>query len=235
MNKNRLSLIVALVVSAAVLAGGWFLGVQPQLAQASVNEAQQAGINETNDKNRVELKRLSDAYSALDATKSQLDALRSSVPATPDTEPFVRSLSANALASGVQVSNLSLGEPTAYVPTADTSADTATPSASATADPSAAVAPLAPNAHTDAAITASVLAASNFSVIPVTVAVDGSFDQALAFTKSVQAGPRLFLVTGIAAASTDDAPPMEGQSWSLSGSIYVLADPSGTEAPASDG
>jgi Tfp pilus assembly protein PilO len=230
MNKNRLSLIVALVVSAAVLAGGWFLGVQPQLAQASVNEAQQAGINETNDKNRVELKRLSDAYSALDATKSQLDALRSSVPATPDTEPFVRSLSANALASGVQVSNLSLGEPTAYVPTADTSADTATPSASATADPSAAVAPLAPNAHTDAAITA-----SNFSVIPVTVAVDGSFDQALAFTKSVQAGPRLFLVTGIAAASTDDAPPMEGQSWSLSGSIYVLADPSGTEAPASDG
>lgn len=221
MTKHHLSLVIALVVGVAVLAGGWFLGVQPQLAVAASNQAQQTTIDATNDRNRAELTRLAAAFSGLDATKAELEQLRASVPSTVDTESFVREIDANAAAAGVQVTNVTIGDATPYAPAS------AEPASSATATPGTAsegdeAAPSA-DARTDPAITG-----TNFSLVPVTVAVHGSYDEALAFTKSMQTGARLFLVSGIAAASEDEdgTPPMQSQSWSLSGSVYVLADPS---------
>lgn len=226
MTKHHLSLVIALVVCAVVLAGGWFLGVQPQLAAAASNQAQQTAIDATNDKNRAELTRLAAAFGGLDATKAELARLRASVPSTTDSESFVRQIDANAAAAGVQVTNVTIGDATPYAPAAEPAgATTASPTAGSDTDvdtdedvPSAQ--PVTDPAVTDA----------NFSLVPVTVAVQGSYDQALAFTKAMQSGSRLFLVSGIAAASEEegDAPPMESQSWSLSGSVYVFTDASST-------
>ncbi|SBN61385.1 Pilus assembly protein, PilO [Curtobacterium sp. 9128] len=235
MSKNRLSLVIALVVTVAVLAGGWFLGVQPQLAQAASNGTQQETIDATNDRNRTELERLAKANESLDSTKAELAKLQASLPSTADTDPFVESLNGFATSSGVTITSVTIGDPEQYVPVSTTPAGTATaaPSASAsatpapgsTAAPTAAATPQAADPHSDPLITS-----SNFSVISVTVAVDGSYDQALAFTQAAQSGARLFLVSGIAATSTDEKPPMEAQSWSLTGTIYVLADSATTPA-----
>lgn len=222
MTKHHLSLVIALVVCAVVLAGGWFLGVQPQLGAASSNQAQQSTIDATNDKNRAELTRLAAAFAGLDATKAELAQLRASVPSTTDSESFVRQIDANAAAAGVQVTNVTIGDATPYAPAAEPAGTTtATPAATSGADED--VPPAEP--VTDPAVTD-----ANFSLVPVTVAVQGSYDQALAFTKAMQSGSRLFLVSGIAAASEeeDDAPPMASQSWSLSGSVYVFTDTSST-------
>jgi Tfp pilus assembly protein PilO len=226
MTKHHLSLVIALVVCAVVLAGGWFLGVQPQLAAASSNQAQQSTIDATNDKNRAELTRLAAAFAGLDATKAELAQLRASVPSTTDSESFVRQIDANAAAAGVQVTNVTIGDATPYAPATEPTAETtasAAPSAAATSSTDEDVPSAQP--ATDPAVTD-----ANFSLVPVTVAVQGSYDQALAFTKAMQSGSRLFLVSGIAAASEeeDDAPPMESQSWSLSGSVYVFTDTSST-------
>lgn len=234
MNKNRLSLIIALAATLVVLAGGWFLGAQPQLAQASDNTAQQADIDATNAKNRAELRRLETAYTSLDATKAELADLRASVPASTDTASLLDQFNGAGAASGVTVTSITIGDPKAYTPVTSaatasaTAAPSASPSASSSASPAsaptAAATPDAPAPHSDAQITA-----SNFVVVPVTVAVKGSYDQAIGFTKAVQNGDRLFLVNGLAATSSDSGgDPMTDQSWSLSGYVYVLADPAAT-------
>ncbi|WP_416393913.1 MULTISPECIES: hypothetical protein [unclassified Curtobacterium] len=236
MNKNRLSFIIALAATLVVLAGGWFLGAQPQLAQASDNTAQQADIDATNAKNRAELRRLETAYTSLDATKAELADLRASVPASTDTASLLDQFNGAGAASGVTVTSITIGDPKAYTPVTSaasatasaTAAPSASPSASSTASPAsaptAAATPDAPAPHSDAQITA-----SNFVVVPVTVAVKGSYDQAIGFTKAVQNGDRLFLVNGLAATSSESGgDPMTDQSWSLSGYVYVLADPAAT-------
>ncbi|ROP63288.1 hypothetical protein [Curtobacterium sp. ZW137] len=234
MNRNRLSLIIALVVAVGVLAGGWFLGVQPQLAAASANSTQQQDIDATNAANRLELTRLAKAYTELDQTKADLARLRSSVPETADTTPFLKALDFDATNVGVTITSITLDDAVVYAPPSDaagsSTAGEPTASASATSAPSpagmptTAATPSATAPHTDSSITG-----ANFSLIPVTVSVTGSYDQALAFTKAVQKGERLFLVSAIAATSdAEDGNPMDNQAWSLSGSIYVLAEASAT-------
>ncbi|PZE87220.1 hypothetical protein [Curtobacterium sp. MCBD17_032] len=238
MNKNKLSLVIALVVTVAVLAGGWFLGVQPLLAQSADNGRQQEAIDSTNEANQAELARLAKAAGDLGTTKAELAALRASIPSSEDTTPFLKALDGSATAAGVRITTITIGDAQPYVgPTATDGADGADGGSSATAatpaptaTPSAAATPAVPTAPvpvTDPAITG-----TNFTVMPVTVAIAGSYDQALAFTKAVQGGDRLFLVNRIAATDADeDAPPMTAQAWSLSGFVYVLSDPSGdTEA-----
>ncbi|QQD76022.1 type 4a pilus biogenesis protein PilO [Curtobacterium sp. YC1] len=224
MNRNRLSLVVALVAIGAVLAGAWFLGVQPQLAQAADHSTQQTDIDATNARNRAELARLEKASEELGATKAELDVLRASVPSTPSTAALLTQLNNAAGASGVTVTAITIGDAKAYDPVA--AAPASEPSPSTTATPTAEPTPSAPAPLTDPAVTG-----ANFVVIPVTAAVKGSYDQALAFTKAVQSGQRLFLVTGIASTSSDGgASPMDDQAWSLTGSVYVFAEPGDTAA-----
>lgn len=235
MNKNQLSLIVALAATGAVLAGGWFVGVQPQLALAASNTAQQADIDAANARNRTELRRLETAYRSLDATKAELATLRDSVPSSPDTASLVSEINAAGSVSGVTVTSVTISDPKAYTPVVDpTSGSTASAATGATPSPSATPAPTAtpstpaaPAPYRDAQITS-----TNFLVVPVTTAVSGSYDQAVAFTQRVQNGSRLFLVNSLAATSGDSGTdPMSDQSWSLSGYVYVLAD-SATSTPA---
>jgi Tfp pilus assembly protein PilO len=233
-NKNKLSLVIALVVTVAVLAGGWFLGVQPLLAQSADNDRQQESIDSANDANQAELVRLAKAAGDLGATKAELAALRASIPSTVDTTPFLKALDAHASAAGVVITTITIGDAQPYVgPTVADGSGSAP--AAATPAPSAAATPAVPTAPVP--VTDSAITGTNFTVMPVTVAIAGSYDQALAFTKAVQGGDRLFLVNRIAATDADEsAPPMTSQAWSLSGFVYVLAEPSDAAetAPATD-
>jgi hypothetical protein len=143
-----------------------------------------------------------------------------------DTTPFLKALDGHASAAGVVITTITIGDAQPYVgPTATAEADGGGSAPAPSETPSAAATPAAPTAPvpaTDPAITG-----TNFTVMPVTVAIAGSYDQALAFTKAVQGGDRLFLVNRIAATDADeDAPPMTSQAWSLSGFVYVLSEAS---------
>ncbi|QSB23519.1 type IV pilus assembly protein FimV [Curtobacterium sp. 24E2] len=224
MSRNRLSLLLAVLAMAVVAVGGFFLAVQPQLAQTAAAHTQTASVEQTNDTSRSELARLREQAADLPAMKRELSTRAASVPDTARLSAFIDELNTIAAASGMQVSSFTASDATAYSPavTAEPAAagqGAATPSASPSATAGAAPsAPQAPSLVTDAAVTG-----QNFSVIPVTVAVDGSFDQALQFVKGVQGGDRLFLITTISSAekSGEDG-TASSSSWTFGGSIYVL-------------
>ncbi|ROS77552.1 pilus assembly protein PilO [Curtobacterium sp. PhB130] len=234
MSRNRLSLLLAFVAMAVVAVGGFFLAVQPQLAQASTAHDQRATVEQSNASSQHELDRLRKQAEQLPAMQKRLAQLSASVPDSAGISAFIDQIDAVATASGMQVSSYTTSDATAYAPaasaaeTSGTSAgDTATSSATATATPTAPAAPTSPTVTTNAAITG-----TDFSVVPVTVAVDGTFDQALSFVKGMQTGSRLFLITTISSAekSGDDGSTSAQSTWTFGGSIYVLDRSAGTAA-----
>lgn len=235
MSRNRLSLLLAFVAMAVVAVGGFFLAVQPQLAQASAAQTQETNVEKTNHASRLELTRLREQAAKLPAMRQELAQLSASVPDGADLSSFIADLDGIASASGMEVSSYTTSDAVAYAPVAPAApaaaAPSASPSAASTAAPAAAVptAPAAPAVVTNGAITG-----ENFSVIPVTIAVDGTFEQALAFLNGVQHGKRLFLVTSISSAEKggEDGTASDQSTWTFGGSIYVLDGSSRTAAAA---
>jgi Tfp pilus assembly protein PilO len=242
MNRNKLSFVIAIVAAVVVLAGGFFLGVQPQLASASANDTQRATIESTNATNRTELKRLEKQFTKLGGMRSELATLTASIPAKPNTPSFVKSVGDAADGAGVTVTAVTFSDAAAYTAPGQAAAGTDTTptasaspsaSASATATPSPSATPTGPATVTNEAITS-----SNFTVIPVSISVEGSYLNALAFTKAVQTGKRLFLVNSIVSApksTADDsgssASTAEDAVWTLAGYVFVL-DTTAAAAPA---
>lgn len=251
MSRTRLSLLLAVLSMVVVAVGGFFLAVQPQLAQTAAAHEQTTTVEQTNDTSRAELVRLREQAAQLPSMRRELAALETSIPSKASLSSFIDELNGVAEASGMQVSSFTASDATAYAPPAaaaaaaatdsgsSTSGATAAPSAAATPAPTtaAATSPTAPQVVTDPAITA-----QNLSVVPVTVAVDGTFDQALAFVKGVQAGGRLFLITTISSTQKTGTDGGVGTTatWTFGGSVYVLdrtagASSTATPSPAANG
>lgn len=238
MSRNRLNLLLATLAMVVVAVGGFFLAVQPQLAQTAAAHEQTRTVDQTNDTSRAELARLREQASQLPTMQRDLAALDASVPAGSALPSFIDELNGVAQATGMQVSSFTASDATAYTPPATTAADGTssgsaadgtTATATAKPAPTASPAPTAPRVVTDPVITS-----ENFSVVPVTVAVDGTFDQALAFVQGVQSGSRLFLITTIASSQKtgDDGSVGTMATWTFGGSVYVLDRTSGTGATA---
>lgn len=242
MTRNRLQLVIALAIGVVLLAGGFFLGVQPQIAAAAANREQQRSIDTTNDGYRTELARLAAQSAKLPAMQREAAALATSIPSSADTASFYKEVDRVAASTGVTVDGITTSWAAAYTPP-----QTAAPAAGATAEPSAEAsgaatpspsaspsAPVAAAPVTDAQITS-----ANFSTIAISIGVTGSFDQALAFTAGVQHGDRLFLVDDIKSTredtTADGASPAGGTgagstTWTLSGYVYVLSDAASAQA-----
>lgn len=228
MDKYKLSLIGAALAAVVLIAGGWFVGVQPQLASASAADAQRTTIEATNASNRDVLRKLEAEFRELGRSKAELAALRKSVPGNADTAGFTRQVNDAATGAGVTMTSLTFGTAQAYAPagepTASNGAASAAPSSTASpsstpapaATPSAPSTPAAPQPYRNDQITS-----STFDLIPVSIAVDAaSWAQALDFTKRMQHGDRLFLVDTLSQTAGEGKGP--SQSWSLSGYVYVV-------------
>lgn len=241
MSRNRLNLLLATLAMVVVAVGGFFLAVQPQLSQTAAAHEQTRSVEQANDTSRAELARLREQASQLPTMQRDLAALDASVPAGSALPSFIDELNGVAQATGMQVSSFTASDATAYTPPVSTAADGASSesgsaaggtTATATATPTASAAPTAPAAPQ--VVTDPTITSENFSVIPVTVAVDGTFDQALAFVRGVQSGSRLFLITTIASSQKtgDDGSVGTAATWTFGGSVYVLDRASGTSATA---
>lgn len=205
MDKHKLSLIGAGMAAAVLVAGGWFIGIQPQLASAAADDAQRATIESTNTTNRDVLRKLEADFRELPRSQRALAELQKSVPSTPDTAGFTREVDEAVSSSGVQLTSLTFGALSAYVPLTDaagaqagagstpTASPTPAPTATAVPSPSSPAAPAAPQPYRNDQITS-----NTFDLLPVTIAVDAtSYEQALDVAKRLQHGQRLFLVDSL--------------------------------------
>ncbi|MBO9055981.1 hypothetical protein JYQ29_03165 [Curtobacterium flaccumfaciens pv. flaccumfaciens] len=232
MTRNRLNMLLAVVAMVVVALAGFFLGVQPHLAQAASDRTDQVTVDATNRTTATELARLKDRAKSLPAMKAELAELTTSVPSSANMSSFYGAVDGVAARAGVKVSAITTSDALAYTApvAASTAAGTEDSSASATdeatPEPTAASTGAATAPVTDPAISA-----ANFSAIPVSVSVDGSFDQALSFVGGMQDGARLFLVTTVSSSisqdSTDPA-AAAATTWTFGGYVYVLTADSDT-------
>lgn len=259
MSRNRLFLILAVLASVVVATGGFFLGVQPQLAQAAANDAQSAASEQTNAQNTRELERLRKANETLGQQKDDLTRLEKSVPAQLDAPAFYSEVDEAATTSGVTITAITTGDAVAYAPPTTPNATTGTaasspsatpaPADGATPAPTAAATPSAPEVATSP-----LISGNNFSAVPVSIAITGTFDESLAFLRELRSGERLYLIQKIdssTASGAGDAADTAGAggttstkgssrtaaevstTWTFSGFIYVLQDVDTTKAEQS--
>ncbi|MBO9046283.1 hypothetical protein JG550_003330 [Curtobacterium flaccumfaciens pv. flaccumfaciens] len=234
MTRNRLNMLLAVVAMVVVALAGFFLGVQPHLAQAASDRTDQVSVDATNRTTAAELARLKDRAKSLPAMKAELAELTTSVPSSANMSSFYGAVDGVAARAGVKVSAITTSDALAYTAPAAASTAAGTEDSSASATDEATPEPTA--ASTGAAtapVTDPAISAANFSAIPVSVSVDGSFDQALSFVGGMQDGARLFLVTTVSSSisqdSTDPA-AAAATTWTFGGYVYVLTAGSDTAA-----
>jgi Tfp pilus assembly protein PilO len=185
----------------AVLAGGWFVGVQPQLAAADTSTQTAIGQEAQNQATRVKLAGLVKAAAKVDAMTAENAVLLKSVPTILKPNTFIRRVSEVAALDGVTVMTVSPGLAVAYTPPARVA-----PAAGAAAGPALAA-------------TASSITAANFTVVPVAVIVTGSADNALQFAHDIQNDERTFAITGYQTSKAEGSSDVTA---TLTGDIYTL-------------
>ncbi|MBT1664292.1 hypothetical protein [Curtobacterium flaccumfaciens] len=234
MTRNRLNMLLAVVAMVVVALAGFFLGVQPHLAQAASDRTDQVSVDATNRTTAAELARLKDRAKSLPAMKAELAELTTSVPSSANMSSFYGAVDGVAARAGVKVSAITTSDALAYTAPVAASTAAGTEDSSASATDEATPEPTAASTGAAAApVTDPAISAANFSAIPVSVSVDGSFDQALSFVGGMQDGARLFLVTTVSSSisqdSTDPA-AAAATTWTFGGYVYVLTADSDTAA-----
>lgn len=230
MDRNRMMLIAAALTGVVVLALGFLVGVQPQLVAASSAESQQQSVEAQNETLRASLATLETDNAKLPDLKSELATLDTSVPSQAALSSFLTELDQLAGASGTTVTGFTSSDATVYEPTTTDVAATdeaASDSGGTAAASTAPAAPTAPDLVTDPLVTA-----TNFSSIPITVSIQGSYAQARDFLSKLQGGSRLFLVTTFASTGSSEAGDATGvpDQWTVGGLVYVLQDAAATQA-----
>ena len=157
--------------------------------------------------------------------ESELDELRASIPAGVDPSGYIDGLSALAKVSKVQITQLGVDDPVAYVPAEAPAAPK--PAASDSSDTSGTASPSAtpsPKPEVPGLVTNSLVTPGNFVAIPVSLEFTGTSSAVLHFVHGLQSGDRLFLVTELSTEPSADA--TSGQ---LLGTVsgYIYAIPTG--------
>jgi Tfp pilus assembly protein PilO len=226
--SHRILSGLTILVMIALVAAGWLLVAQPQLAAASTANDQIASVNTQVATTQTTINQLRAEQAKLPDLKAQLAALRSSIPTDADVSQYIDTLNALAGASGVTLTSIKVSPAAAYVAPVivpPVTASTSTPAPASTSAPATPATPVTPTAWSPTVD--STITGINFVSIPVNVTVSGSQDQTLAFLKGLQTGTRLFLVNAINNTVASDG---NGVTASIDGFIYVLLDPAATAA-----
>lgn len=236
MDKGRLIIIGAVAAMVVVVAFGWFLGVQPQLAAAADSDSQRQSVAVSNDAQQKVLDQLVTDSAQQADFEAKLAVLEQSVPSDSAFPALLDAFNEAAAASGVTLSGFTPSVPTPYVAgVGDAAAPASAPAASSdqsgrsTATPTPAPTTSAPPvaAASEGATVAPpagnpLISSSNLVTIPLEVGVKGGMSQVIDFVHRVQTGKRLFLVNAIHGGSDGAA---EAQDYSVSGYVYVVIDP----------
>ena len=243
------------VVMAVALGLGWLLGASPLLETARVADVAREGVEAQNVVYDQELITLKEQFAGIGELQTQLAGLRTELPNGTALPAYVAQLATSAQQHSVKLTTITVGDAVAYTPpvadeaATDTAADdpatdTATDAAPtdaatsppATPAPEAVPAPASVGAGTP--VTSPLVTGDNFVAIPITIALDGGYANALDFVESLQKGTRLTTVTAFgttkvdapAAADDEDGPAQtpaatDAVKGTISLYIYVLLGP----------
>lgn len=227
MDKNRIWLIGSVLLMAAVVAGGWFLAVQPQLAAAQAANDQRASVEALNATHEAALIKLEKDFANIGALKKELAPLDASIPTDTELPAFLKQLDDLTGQTQVRLDSVTMSDPQPYTPVIPVEAPAVEGADAAATQPEGEVAPAAPEAGAPP-VTNSLITAANFAAISVQIKVTGGYDSVLAFVSGLQSGTRLYMATGLTTSAETDTPGFV--SATVSGLIYVLV-PSNATAP----
>lgn len=221
MTRTRWWTAGAVFVMAVLISLGWFLGIDPRLAEARSAEDERVGVealNATYEQKLVQLKQIDENLPAL---TTQLEELNAALPSDAQVSTLLGQLNALAAESGVELTSITAGVPQRFGASDETAAVGAPPVAAegeAAAEPPPADATAPDAAATDAPAAS---ASENFVSVPISVEFAGDPAALLAFVEKVQYGTRLFLVEAL--EFTYDG---GGGQVKMDGFVYVLMDSS---------
>lgn len=222
MSTTRIWIIATVAAVVAVLAGGFFLGVQPQLAAAATADESAASAEAQAQSMQLKLMTLTKRAAKLESMQAEDAVLQKQVPSILKDNTFNRRINEVAALNGVDVSSVQLGTAAAYAPPGGAAApvataDAATPAPTASASP-VPTAPAATAAAPTIAKTDPLVTTANFAVVPASVTVTGTQSSVLRFSTAIQEDERVFLISSATTAKNDDGTVTAV----LSGSIYTL-------------
>lgn len=226
MGVNRIWTIGSVVVMAVVLAAGWFLGIQPQLAAADAANQARIQVQSQNATSQAVLAQLKKDYQNIDQVKQQLASLRQKVPTQVDASGFVTELNGLAGLYQVTLKSISVGDAKPYTP--PVAPPTPAPSRSPAPSGTPGTAAKAPGVI---GATNPLITSANFIVIPVQLTVTGSYGNVLDFVSGLQTGQRLFLVSAfssgastVAGAPSTNVTTVGTVDSTVGGFMYVLVN-----------
>lgn len=214
MNKNKLWVIGAILIIVVIIAGGWIIGIQPQLSDIANANQKRESVQLQNATNQVLLIKLKKDYKSIDSLKQQLNLLRAAVPSSAEISTFVTELNNLAGSHQVTVKSISVSDAKPYAPSVSSSG---TGPAVSTTSPK--------------------ITGANFVLIPVQMSVSGPYSKVLDFVHQVQIGSRLFFVSTLSSNGSTDtkgavnakrtsATTPERVDATIGGLVYVLLDSS---------
>jgi Tfp pilus assembly protein PilO len=223
---HQMKVAILVVAMIAVVAGGWLLGIQPSLDAAAAASVQRDAVHSQNDGIRAEIAALQTAEEELPQLEERLRGLNASIPHTDDSSALLDSLHDLAAKAGVTVDGVTFEEAQPYTAPVPPEAAPVEPAAEGAAEPAPAEAP----AHPLLPLSDPGITAENFVLVPLSVAVSGSFGDVLRFVDGVQSGPRLFLVNKITTSSEAATGGGSSVTATVGGYVFVLLG-EGTDAP----
>jgi Tfp pilus assembly protein PilO len=109
---RKATIAIAAVACLAVLAGGWFLLIQPTRSSISKTKAQTAQQQQDNQSAQLTLQTMRSVAAHLPAEKAELATLQKKVPNDVELPSILRSMQYLAIASGVHLTSFSPTQPT---------------------------------------------------------------------------------------------------------------------------
>jgi len=210
MTRTKWWIAGAALVMVVIVMFGWVLGVEPRLSEARAADAERStvvALNASYEEVLVTLKALDEDLPAL---MSELDALRSALPADAQISTLLGQLNALAAESGVVLTAITAGIPAPFE-SAEVAAETP---ATQEGDQEEGA------AEADAAAVVPVPAGpENFVSVPISVTAAGAAPGVLDFVQRVQFGSRLFVVDGLTVIYEEDSGTV-----TIEGLVYVLTD-----------
>ena len=194
-SSTRIWVVACVAAMIAVLAGGWFLGVQPQFAAAADAATSTANVEAQNQATIVRLAQLSKAAAKTDSLREQNAVLLKSVPTILKPNTFIRRVNEVAAIDGVTVASVAFADAAAY--TAPTTADGAG-LALGKVDPA--------------------ISAANFAAVPTSVSVTGTEASVFQFSHDIQNDERVFAINGVQTNKNE----VGAVTATFSGYIYTL-------------
>lgn len=217
MNEHKVWTAMAVLVMVAVLALGWFLGIDPRLADARAADAERAQVERDNLAHEQTLAELARLERNLPALEAELAGLRAALPTDAAIPPLIGELDDLAVRNGMEIVSFTIDAPAEVE--AEAAAQQQGGAAEADGTDDAASGEASPEPVRASVTTSPAQIPAGVVSIPVTVEVQGSPDGLAGFIESVQTGKRLFLLTDL-----DITWDGGGSTGTLTGLVYVLAE-----------